>query len=62
LHENPAYAQQLMKRIERLNPRMVYGLGLQQPWLERTYQKPGTEELENEKVTHIYDVLTLANL
>lgn len=58
LHENPAYAQQLMKRIERLN----YGLGLQQPWLERTYQKPGTEELLNEKVTHIYDVLTLANL
>lgn len=62
LHQNPAQAEQLMKRIERLNPNMVFGLGLDQPWKERTYRKLGTKELEKEKVTHIYDLLALANL
>lgn len=62
LHQSPAQAEQLMKRIERLNPKMVFGLGLDQLWTERAYRMLGTKEMKTEKVTHIYDLLALANL
>ncbi|WP_282784888.1 Cas10/Cmr2 second palm domain-containing protein [Phaeodactylibacter xiamenensis] len=62
LYHNPAQAKQLMKRIERLNPHLVFGLGRDQPWTERTYQKIGSGEIIKEKVTHIYDLLALAKL